>query len=62
MSTVIYEGEDFKRMLRTDLARIEKMVAAKKFGIFEVPFRDKKIKVEIAKKGDSIIVRRHRAV
>jgi hypothetical protein len=61
MSTVLSEGEDFKRMIRTGLARSEKLVAAKKFGMFEVPVRDKKIKVEIAKKGDSILVRRHRA-
>jgi len=62
MGTVVYEGGDFKRMLRSDLAGIEKLVAAKKFGIFEVPFRDKKIKIEITKKGDTTIVKRHRAV
>ncbi len=60
MGKVIYDGEDFKRMLRTDMSALQKIVESKKTGIFEVPFRDKKIKVEIVKKGDDIVVRRLR--
>jgi hypothetical protein len=62
MGKVIYEGEDFKRMLRTDMSTLQRIVESKKTGIFEVPFRDKKIKVEITKKGDDIVVRRLRMV
>ena len=62
MGKVIYDGEDFKRMLRTDMSSLQRIVESKKTGIFEVPFRDNKIKVEILKKGDDIIVRRVRMV
>jgi hypothetical protein len=61
MVKVIYEGDDFKRMLRTDLQKIERLVEAKKFGIFEVDYKEGKIKVEIKKKGTDIVVKRSRA-
>jgi hypothetical protein len=60
MGKVVYEGDDFKRMHRTDLIAIQRLVDAKKFGIFEVAYKDAKIKVEIKKKGDDIIVKRFR--
>ena len=63
MVKVIYEGDDFKRMLRTDLVAIQRLVDAKKFGIHEVKYKDTKIKIEIKKKGISdIVVKRFRPV
>ena len=60
MGKVIYEGDDFKRMLRTDLLALQHLVGTKKFGIFEVAYRGGKIKVEIKKRGDDIVVKRFR--
>ena len=62
MGKVVYEGDDFKRMLRADMLALQKLVDAKKFGIFEVSYKDSRIKVEIKKKGDDIVVKRFRAV
>ena len=62
MVKIIYEGNDFKRMMRTDLQKLERLVDAKKFGIFEVDYKEGKIKVEIKKKGDAIVVKRFRAI
>ena len=62
MVKVIYEGDDFKRMLRTDLQKLERLVEAKKFGVFEVEYKEGKIKVEIKKKGTDIVVKRWRPV
>ncbi|MDO8874178.1 MAG: hypothetical protein Q7V05_15835 [Methanoregula sp.] len=61
MVKVIYEGDDFKRMLRTDLQKLERLVESKKVGIFEVDYKEGKIKVEIKKKGNDIVVKRFRA-
>ena len=62
MVKVIYEGDDFKRMLRTDLQKLERLVESKKLGIFEVDYKAGKIKVEIKKKGNDIVVKRFRAI
>ena len=62
MVKVVYEGDDFKRMHRTDMLALQRMVDARKFGIFEVKYKDTKIKVEIKKKGDDIVVKRWRPV
>ena len=62
MAKVVYEGDDFKRMHRTDMQALQRMVDARKFGIFEVKYKDTKIKVEIKKKGDDIVVKRWRPV
>lgn len=62
MVKVIYEGDDFKRMLRTDLQKLERLVESKKFGIFEVDYKEGKIKVEIKKKGNDVVVKRWRAM
>jgi hypothetical protein len=61
MAKVIYEGDDFKRMMRKDMLNLQKLVDAKKMGIFEVDYKEAKIKVEIKKSGDAIIVKRWRA-
>jgi hypothetical protein len=62
MTKVLYEGDDFRRMLRTDMVALQRLVDAKKFGIFEVAYKGSKIKVEIKKKGADIIVKRWRPV
>ena len=62
MVKVIYEGDDFKRMHRTDMQALQRMVDAKKFGIFEIKYKEGTIKVEIKKKGDDIVIKRWRAV
>jgi hypothetical protein len=61
MVNVIYEGDDFKRMMRKDMLKLQQLVDAKKMGIFEVDYKEGKIKVEIKKKGDEIVVKRWRA-
>ena len=58
---VIYEGDDFKRMTRNDMQKLQRFVDSKKMGIFEVDYKDGKIKVEIKKRGDDIIVKRWRS-
>jgi hypothetical protein len=60
MGKVIYEGDDFKRMMRTDMLKLQHLVDEKKLGIFEVAYKEGKIKVEIKKKGDDIVVKRFR--
>jgi hypothetical protein len=62
MVKVVYEGDDFKRMHRADMIALQRLVDQKKFGIIEVAYKDTKIKVEIKKKGDDIIVKRWRPV
>ncbi|HZK30914.1 MAG TPA: hypothetical protein VFC43_06750 [Methanoregula sp.] len=61
MASVIYEGDDFKRMMRKDMLKLQQLVNAKKMGIFEVDYKDGKIKVEIKKRGDDIVVKRWRS-
>ena len=60
MGKVIYEGDDFKRKMRTDMLKLQHLVDEKKLGIFEVAYKEGKIKVEIKKKGDDIVVKRFR--
>jgi hypothetical protein len=62
MVKVVYEGDDFKRMHRTDMLALQRIVDAKKFGIHEIKYKDSTIKVEIKKKGDGIVVKRFRAI
>ncbi len=62
MVNVTYEGDDFKRMMRKDMQKIQQLVDSKKTGIFEVDYKEGKIKVEIKKRGEGIVVRRWRAI
>jgi hypothetical protein len=62
MVRVIYDGDDFKRMLRTDMQKLQRLVDTQKLGIFEVDYKEGKIKVEIKRKGNDIIVKRWRAI
>jgi len=61
MVNTIYEGDDFKRMMRKDMLKLQQLVDPKKVGIFEVDYKEGKIKVEIKKKHDNIVVKRWRA-
>lgn len=62
MTKVVFEGDDFKRMTREDMANVMKLVDAKKFGKHKVSFKDKTIGIEIVKKEMSIVVKRNRAI
>jgi hypothetical protein len=62
MVKVVYEGDDFKRMHRTDMLALQRIVDAKKFGIHEIKYKESTIKVEIKKRGDDIVVKRWRAI
>ena len=61
MVNVSFEGDDFKRMTRKDMLKLQQLVDAKKMGIFEVENKEGKIKVEIKKKGEDIVVKRWRS-
>jgi hypothetical protein len=61
MVKVIYEGDDFKRLLRSDKIALERLVASGKLGIHEIKYKETTIKVEIKKKGMDIVVKRFRA-
>ena len=60
MVSVVYVDDDFRRMPRADLINLQKLVDAKKFGLHEVNYKDTKIRVEIKKQGDRIVVKKHR--
>jgi hypothetical protein len=61
MVKVSFEGDDFKRMTRKDMLKLQQLIDTKKVGIFETDYKEGKIKVEIKKKGDDIVVKRWRA-
>ena len=60
MVNVVFVDDDFRRMPRADMSKLQKLVDAKKFGIHEVPYKEKTIRVEIKKQGDKIVVKKHR--
>jgi hypothetical protein len=57
MVKVVYVDDDFRRMLRSDLQRIQRLVDAGKFGRHKVPYKEKTINIEIVKKGDTVQVK-----
>jgi len=61
MVKVIFEGGDFRRMTMRVLLKLQQLIDTKKVGTFEVDYKEGKIKVEIKKKGDDIVVKRWRA-
>jgi hypothetical protein len=61
MVKVSFEGDDFKRMTRKDMLKLQQLIDTKKVGTFEVDYKEGTIKVEIKKKGDDIVVKRWRA-
>jgi hypothetical protein len=48
-------------MHRTDMAALQRLIDSRKFGIFEIKYKESTIKVEIKKKMDAIVVKRFRA-
>jgi hypothetical protein len=61
MVKVSFEGDDFKRMTRKDMLKLQQLIDTKKVGKFDVDYKEGTIKVEIKKKGDDIVVKRWRA-
>jgi hypothetical protein len=57
MATVVFIDDEFKRMPRADMAKLERIIASGKYGIHKVSFKDKPINVEIKKLGDKIQVK-----
>ena len=62
MVKVTYEGDDFKRMPRSDMIAVQRLVDSGKLGIHEVKYKDTKIKIEIKKKGMELVVKRFRTM
>ena len=60
MVKVVFVDDDFRRMLRSDLQHVQRLVDSGKFGKYKVPYKDKTINIEIVKKGDTISVRKVR--
>jgi len=57
MTTVVYVDDDFRRMPRADMAKLQKLVASGKYGVHKVAYKDKQINVEIKKQGDKVQVK-----
>ena len=57
MATVVFVDDDFRRMTRSDMAKLQRLIASGKFGVHKVLFKEKAINVEIKKQGDKILVK-----
>ena len=57
MATVVFVDDDFRRMTRTDMAKLQRIIASGKYGVHKVSYNDKQINVEIKKTGDKIQVK-----
>ncbi len=57
MTKTVFVDDDFRRMPRADMAKLQRLIDEKKFGVHEVSYGDKKIKVSIKKTGDTIQVK-----
>ena len=57
MATVVFVDDDFRRMPRADMAKLQRIIASGKSGVHKVSFKDREINVEIKKQGDKILVR-----
>ena len=57
MSKTVFVDDDFRRMARADMAKLQRLIDEKKTGVHEVSYGDKKIKVSIKKAGDTIQVK-----
>ncbi len=62
MAKVVFVDDDFRRMLRSDLQHIQRLVDTGKFGRHKVPYKDKTINVDIVQKEGTIYVRRVRVM
>jgi hypothetical protein len=57
MATVVYVNEEFKRMPRADMAKIQRLITTGKFGTHSVMYKEKKINIEIKNAGTKITVK-----
>jgi hypothetical protein len=57
MATVVFVDDDFRRMSRMDMAKLQRIIASGKCGVHKVSYNDKQINVEIKKTGDKIQVK-----
>jgi len=57
MATVVFVDDDFRRMSRADMAKLQRIIAAGKYGVHKVTFNDKQVNVEIKKRDDKIQVK-----
>ena len=62
MSTVVFVDDDFRRMPRADMAKLERIIASGKYGVHKISIKDKQINVEIKKQGDKIQVKIARVI
>jgi hypothetical protein len=57
MATVVFVDDDFRRMPRSDMVKLQRIIASGKYGVHKVSYNDKQINVEIKKIGDKIQVK-----
>jgi len=57
MTTVVFVDDDFRRMSRADMAKIQRIIGSGKLGTFKVTFKDKPINIEIKKQDDKVMVK-----
>jgi hypothetical protein len=57
MATVVFVDDEFRRMPRADMAKLQRIIASGKYGVHKVAFKDREINVEIKKQGDKVLVR-----
>jgi hypothetical protein len=62
MAAVVFVDDDFRRMPRADMAKLERIIASGRYGIHKISYKDKQINVEIKKKGDKIQVKISREI
>lgn len=57
MPTVVFVDDDFRRMPRADMAKLQRIIAEGKYGIHKISIKDRQVSVEIKKQGDKVQVR-----
>ena len=62
MATVVFVDDDFRRMPRADMAKLERIIASGKYGVHKISFKEKQVNVEIKKQGDKILVKLSRVM
>lgn len=56
MTTIVYVDDDFRRMPRADMAKLQKLVAEGRYGKHKISYKDRQLNIEIKKQGDKIQV------
>ncbi len=57
MATVVFVDDDFRRMSRAEMGKLQRLIAAGKYGVHKFLVKEKEVNVEIKKQGDKIQVR-----